>query len=82
MGLYKYIRKAFAGFNNKEEQKKRLILWRKQNTTTRVEHPTRLDRARSLAIAAVQSSARSYGNEDHALLRRTTHAIPPKGGSP
>ena len=54
MGLYKYIRQAW-----KDPQKglgalwtTRLIEWRTEPVTIRIEHPTRLDRARSLGFKA------------------------------
>jgi large subunit ribosomal protein L15e len=46
-GLYQKLREAWKK-PDKESQKKRLIEWRKSNTITRVEKPTRLDRARTL----------------------------------
>jgi len=56
MGMYKYVREAWK--KPKEALKKiqfdRLILWRKQPTTIRVEKPTRIDRARSLGYKAKQ----------------------------
>ncbi len=50
MSLYKYIRNAWKKpkKNMPELWQKRLILWRKENVTVRIERPTRLDRARSL----------------------------------
>lgn len=56
MGAYKYIRKIW------EKPKKnlgklwlqRLIQWRKEGTVTRIEHPTRIDRARALGFKAKQ----------------------------
>lgn len=54
MGIYKYIRdvwkekpKEFLAL-----QKQRLIKWRKESATTRINKPTRLDRARSLGYKA------------------------------
>lgn len=56
MGIYKYIREAWKKPKTtlKEVNKERLILWRKENTTVRIERPTRLDRARSLGYRAKQ----------------------------
>lgn len=56
MGLYKYIREAWKSPKKtiRENQKERLILWRKQPVTLRVDKPTRLDRARSLGYRAKQ----------------------------
>ena len=53
MGLYKELRKVWAK-PDKEAQKQRLIEWRKEDVTVRVERPTRLDRARSLGYKAKQ----------------------------
>ncbi|MEK6962941.1 MAG: 50S ribosomal protein L15e [Nanoarchaeota archaeon] len=54
MGFYKYIRDAWkkpsSGLG--ETYKNRLIEWRKEPVTVRLEHPTRLDRARSLGYRA------------------------------
>ena len=56
MGMYKYIRNAWK--QPKENLgsiwKERLILWRKEPVTVRIERPTRLDRARSLGYKAKQ----------------------------
>jgi len=54
MGVYKYIREAWKKprENMPDLMKSRLILWRKQPTTIRIERPTRLDRARSLGYKA------------------------------
>jgi large subunit ribosomal protein L15e len=54
MGLYKYIRDAWSGDRSsiKEIQSQRLIAWRKEPVTIRIDHPTRLDRARSLGFKA------------------------------
>ena len=54
MGLYQYIQKAWKqpkqGLG--EEWQRRLIEWRREPTTIRVERPTRLDRARALGYRA------------------------------
>ena len=54
MGIYKYIRDQWN--NNSPEYKalyrQRLIAWRSEESTTRIEHPTRLDRARSIGYKA------------------------------
>ena len=54
MGFYKYIRESW-----KQPKKslgdlwtKRLVQWRREPTTLRIERPTRLDRARSLGYKA------------------------------
>ncbi len=56
MGTYKYIRNLWKKpkENMPELWKQRLILWRKQPVTIRIERPTRLDRARSLGYRAKQ----------------------------
>jgi large subunit ribosomal protein L15e len=54
MGLYKYIRDAWANHEISDPmlQTKRLSEWRTQPVTFRIERPTRLDRARSLGYKA------------------------------
>lgn len=56
MGVYKYVRELWK--NPKQNLgalwKQRLILWRREPTTIRIEHPTRIDRARSLGYKAKQ----------------------------
>ena len=56
MGLYKYLRQAWKKPSDSAEQamRERLIQWRRQPATVRVENPTRLDRARSLGYKAKQ----------------------------
>src|SRR3989338_4711601 len=54
MGLYKYLREAWKDSENDELWKQRMIEWRTQPSTLRLEHPTRLDRARSLGYKAKQ----------------------------
>jgi large subunit ribosomal protein L15e len=56
MGMYKYIRKLWKNPKGSlgEIQRKRLVLWRRQPVTVRIEHPTRIDRARSLGYKAKQ----------------------------
>ena len=54
MGMYKYIREAWKkpkeGLGDLWQQ--RIIKWRQEPTTIRIERPTRLDRARSLGYKA------------------------------
>jgi large subunit ribosomal protein L15e len=54
MGLYKYIREAWKkpGVSMPSLMKERLIQWRKEPTTVRLDRPTRLDRARALGYRA------------------------------
>jgi large subunit ribosomal protein L15e len=56
MSMYKYIRNIYKQpkANLGELWQKRLIEWKKQNSTVRIERPTRLDRARSLGYKAKQ----------------------------
>ncbi|QKQ99901.1 50S ribosomal protein L15e [Metallosphaera tengchongensis] len=51
---YSFMSKTWSsdGWNN--VMKKRLVLWRSQNTVTRIDKPTRIDRARSLGYKAKQ----------------------------
>jgi len=50
MSLYKYVRKLWTNpkKNLKEIWSNRLIEWRKEPVTIRIERPTRIDAARSL----------------------------------
>jgi len=53
--LYKYIRQAWKNTDDsyiKELMQKRAPEWRKENVITRIDRPTRLDRARSLGYKA------------------------------
>ncbi len=54
--MYKYIRNLYKQpkKNLGELWQKRLIEWKKQNSTVRIKKPTRLDRARSLGYKAKQ----------------------------
>ncbi len=54
MGVYKYVRNLWKKpkANMPELMKQRLISWRRQDSTVRLERPTRLDRARSLGYRA------------------------------
>jgi large subunit ribosomal protein L15e len=56
MSMYKYIRNQFNTPSDEllELQRKRQVEWRLQDSTVRIEHPTRLDRARSLGYKAKQ----------------------------
>ena len=54
---YKYIAEEWANPEKSfvdELMRQRLIEWRKQHTITRIERPTRLDRARKLGYKAKQ----------------------------
>jgi len=50
--MYKYIKKNWN--SDPELAKQRLMEWRRQSTTVKVERPTRLDRARGLGYKAKQ----------------------------
>jgi len=56
MGLYKHVRELWKKpkKNLGKVQRQRLILWRKQPATIRIDKPTRIDRARSLGYKAKQ----------------------------
>ena len=56
MGIYKHIREAWKKprENLGELFRQRLILWRRQPTTLRLDRPTRLDKARSMGYRAKQ----------------------------
>lgn len=54
MGIYKYIRESWNSSDAaiKDLWRQRLIKWRAEEVTVRLEHPTRLDRARSVGYRA------------------------------
>jgi large subunit ribosomal protein L15e len=54
MGIYKYIRDAWRSDSPelKALWKQRLIAWRREPVTLRIDHPTRLDRARAVGYRA------------------------------
>lgn len=54
MGMYKYIREAWLKPRKTPLYKEKLLQWKKQPSTVRIEHPTRLDRARALGYKAKQ----------------------------
>lgn len=56
MGMYKYVRDLWKRPSDKILQlmHERLIAWRKEPATIRIERPTRIDRARSLGYKAKQ----------------------------
>jgi len=56
MSMYKYVRKLWKKpkANLSELWTKRLIQWRQEPSTVRIERPTRIDRARSLGYKAKQ----------------------------
>lgn len=56
MGTYKYVKEIWKNpkANLASVWQERLIKWRREETVTRIEKPTRLDRARSLGYKAKQ----------------------------
>jgi large subunit ribosomal protein L15e len=54
MGYLKYMADAWKRPHEMELWKERLIAWRREPATVRLEHPTRIDRARSLGYKAKQ----------------------------
>ena len=55
MGFYAYLKDNFDKFHdNKELWRERLVAWRREPVSLRLEHPTRLDRARALGYIAKQ----------------------------
>lgn len=56
MGLYQHVRELWKKpqENMPELWRERLLQWRKEESTTRIERPTRIDRARSLGYKAKQ----------------------------
>ena len=54
MSMYKYVRELWKipKAELKEINKQRLIKWKKEETTIRIDRPTRIDRARSLGYRA------------------------------
>lgn len=56
MGTYKYVREIWKKPKEglKEIWKQRLVEWRRQPVTVRIEKPTRIDKARSLGYKAKQ----------------------------
>ena len=56
MGMYQHIREAWKKPDNSMKQlwHQRIIKWRRETVTIRIERPTRLDRARSLGYKAKQ----------------------------
>ena len=56
MGMYQYIREAWKkpGDGLGQLWQQRIVKWRQEPTTIRIERPTRIDRARSLGYKAKQ----------------------------
>jgi large subunit ribosomal protein L15e len=56
MGLYKYVKNAWKNSTHefRDLQRKRLTEWRAQDTTVRIDKPTRIDKARAVGYRAKQ----------------------------
>jgi large subunit ribosomal protein L15e len=56
MGMYQYVRKLWKQPKKNLDNlyRERLIIWRRQPSTIRIEKPTRIDRARALGYKAKQ----------------------------
>ncbi|MEK6916402.1 MAG: 50S ribosomal protein L15e [Nanoarchaeota archaeon] len=56
MSMYKYIKELWKKpkENMPELWKERLVKWRRETVTVRIERPTRLDKARALGYKAIQ----------------------------
>ena len=82
--MYEHLAESFRrtlGPEGAQQRHERLLTWRRQNTVTRLEHPTRLDRARSLGFKAkggfvvVRVRVRRGGQRKRAIIagRRPKH---------
>ena len=82
--VYEHIAESFRrtlGPEGAEQRHERLLLWRRQDTVTRLEHPTRLDRARAVGYRAkggyilVRVRVRRGGQRKRAIIagRRPKH---------
>ncbi len=73
MGAYKYIaqswKKPKTGLG--DLWKKRMVEWRKENSITKIERPTRLDRARSLGYRAKRGFVLARVRLDRGGRKRT-----------
>ncbi len=55
MGMYKYVQQNFEQLrDNKDLWRQRMVSWRREPTTLRLDYPTRLNRARALGYKAKQ----------------------------
>src|SRR3989338_1428450 len=55
MGMYAHLSENWTkAHESKEFWRERIVVWRREPTTTRLEHPTRLDSARSKGYKAKQ----------------------------
>lgn len=82
--VYRYMAGSFRetlGDEGAERRHERLLAWRRENTVTRLEHPTRLDRARAVGFRAkggylvVRVRVRRGGQRKRAIIagRRPKH---------
>jgi large subunit ribosomal protein L15e len=82
--MYEHVAEAFRhtlGPEGAAQRHERLLTWRRQNTVTRLEHPTRLDRARAVGYRAkggyilVRVRVRRGGQRKRAIIagRRPKH---------
>lgn len=82
--VYRYAARSFQetlGDEGAERRHERLLTWRRENTVTRLEHPTRLDRARAVGFRAkegylvVRVRVRRGGQRKRAIIagRRPKH---------
>ena len=70
---YKYIAEEWADREKsfvEDLNRQRMMQWRKQPVTMRIEHPTRLDKARKFGFKAKQGFCRST----HKSAQRRTYA--------
>jgi len=81
---YRYMARSFRetlGDEGSERRHERLLTWRRENTVTRLERPTRLDRARAIGFRAkggfviVRVRVRRGGQRKRAIIagRRPKH---------
>ncbi|MGD0257349.1 MAG: 50S ribosomal protein L15e [Thermoplasmata archaeon] len=81
---YRYMARSFQetlGDEGSERRHERLLTWRRENTVTRLERPTRLDRARAIGFRAkggfvvVRVRVRRGGQRKRAIIagRRPKH---------
>ncbi len=82
MGIYKYVKDLWKNpkKNMPDLWKERLVAWRKEDATVRVEKPTRLDRARALGYKAKQGYVivRQRVNRGGRMRPKIRHARRPK----
>jgi large subunit ribosomal protein L15e len=77
MALYRYMQKAWK--KPTKEMRQKVRAWRRQPVIKRIEHPTRLDRARSLGYKAKQGFVLARVRIRKGMRRRQS---PMKGRKP